>query len=687
MSEKKISYTNRNFDDYKNSLREYIKRYYPDIANDFNDASVGSWLIDLVAAVSDNLSYHIDRVYNETCIDSAQEKGSMYSIARSNGFKIPGPKGAMTEVKFKCVLPVYTNYENSKSTNGVPNWNFAPIIRRGTRLSSSNQYFEVMNDIDFSEQFDENGVSNREILPQTNSNGTILSYVVTKTVTVVAGESRVYKQVLKSSSIKPFMEIILPDNNVMNVESIIFRRGGDFKTIPSNNEFFINKEYITAKECDGGQVKQSIDIYRFFETDSLLDQYRWTYSEENISEPGKQFTNNPIKYTYGYYDSINGVEIPTSCVTKGEWVPLTQKFITEFTDKGYLKIIFGSGEMAGQLVDFSCASDFTKAQITRMIKNDSMGKLPPQSDGGEWTMFIKYRVGGGSTSNIAANSLNTISFLDAEVGKSLITKDDMKIANAVKNSITVTNTIPSISGKDAPTVDELRNMIKYHNSAQERCVTLKDYENRILLMPPKYGCPFRTSVCEENNKIMIYLIGIDYMGYLTSILPEQLIKNIVNYLSMYRSINDFVEIKSGRIINLSFEADIFVDKNYSSGDVVKTVIETIKDYMDINKRQIGEDIFIGDLQKEISKIDGVLNLIDVRVFNEYGKSYSNVRTSQETVSLTAQKNGEAIYAPDEEMERCQIDLNASDYVLLTDSDSIFEIKYPNSDIRVRVKTR
>lgn len=686
MSEKKISYTNRTFEDYKKSLKEYINRYYPEISNDFNDASVGSWLIDLIAAVSDNLSFHIDRVYNETNVDSAQQKSSLYSMARSNGFKVPGPKGAITEVKFKCVLPVYVKDGNNSSNGGVPNMNFAPVIKKGTKLASSSQIFEVMNDIDFSEQFDENGVSNREIIPQMNSNGSIVSYAVTKTATVVAGESKVYKQVIKNDDLKPFMEVILPDTNVMNVESIIFRRGGNFNTTPSNNEFFINREYINAKEnsnCNG----MGVDFYRFFEVDSLLDQYRWTYDEENTSEEGKQFTNQPVKYTYGYYDAKNSIEVPTACITKGRWMPLTQKFITEFTDKGYLKVIFGAGETAGHLVDYTCATDFSQAQISRMIKNDSMGKLPPQGDGGEWTMFIKYRVGGGASSNIAAGSLNNIVLLDATVGRNINTNDDKKIANAVKNSITVTNTIPSISGKDAPTVDELKNMIKYHNASQNRCVTVKDYENRILLMPPMYGSPFRISVTEENNKVMVYLIGIDHMGYLTPTLPEQLVKNIINYLSMYKSINDYVEIKSGRIINLSFEVDLFVDKNYNHGDVVKSVINTIKDYMDTNKRRLGEDIYVGDIQKEISKVDGVLNLIDLRVYNEYGSGYSSVRTTQETTTMRTKCVGEELILSNDEMDRQQIDLMASDYVLLTDSDSIFEVKYPNTDIKVRIKSR
>ena len=77
MSNNKISYLNKNFDDYKNSLREYVEQYYPQIASDFNDASIGSWLIDLVAAVGDNLSYYIDKAVNETNIDTATQSTSI----------------------------------------------------------------------------------------------------------------------------------------------------------------------------------------------------------------------------------------------------------------------------------------------------------------------------------------------------------------------------------------------------------------------------------------------------------------------------------------------------------------------------------------------------------------------------------------------------------------------------------
>ena len=109
--------------------------------------------------------------------------------------------------------------------------------------------------------------------------------------------------------------------------------------------------------------------------------------------------------------------------------------------------------------------------------------------------------------------------------------------------------------------------------------------------------------------------------------------------------------------------------------------------MDINKRYMGEDIFVGDMQKEISKIDGVLNLIDTRIYNEYNESkYSKVRTSQATTNQTVNACGE-VNAEDEEEGRAQIDLFASDYVLTSDSDCMFEVKYPETDIKVWVKRR
>lgn len=666
MSEKKISYLSRTYEDYKNSFIDLTKKYYPEIADSLTDASIGSWLIDLVSVVGDNLSYYIDKAYNETNLESATKASSIYALARSNGFKIPGPKGSITELEFSCILPPSTNVPNSSSSMGMPSFAFAPIIKKGTRVKSNNgQYFETDEDIDFSEHFDKNGNANRKIIPIIDSNNQIKSYRVLKTVTATAGISKIYKQVITAAQTVPFMEFIIPETDVMNVESIIFKDGSNFQSDPSTDEFYNENEFFTTKDSKG-----ETDVYRFFEVNSLIDQYVW----------GDDKTNGSAQtYKFGFYNPASGQDIPTYSVTKGKWNPITQKFITEFTDAGYLKVIFGSGEQIGQDKDVTAAKDFSKYQIYRMVRNNFLGVLPKDGT----TMYILYRVGGGKASNVAAGTINTITYLNSTSKTTPCTQTEKTIASNIIASISVTNTIPSVSGKDAPTEDEIKAMIKYYNGAQERCVTVKDYESRIQMMPARYGCPFKVRAVEENNKIMIYVLLCNYLGQLSDAMPSEMMSNILNYLSKYRSVNDFVEIKSGRIINISFEVDAYINKNYNAGDVVSSIINTVKDYMDVNKHQMGEDIYVSDIEKEISKIDGVINLIDLRIYVEKGNGYAKEPISQQIVNYVG--DGDFEYVPDG--DRSEIDLDASDYILNSNADEMFEIKYPDNDIKVRVKAR
>ena len=627
--EKKISYLNRTYADYKEALIAMSEKYYPDLSTSFNDASIAAWQIDVAADIADNLSYHIDRAYQETNIDSAQERASLYAIARNNGVKIPGPKGAMAEMRITVMLPVTAN---------TPNYGVAPIIKRGTRFASAAQQFELLTDVDFASQFDENGVSNRTVIPSLNTNGIITGYTVSKLAVVTAGETRVYRQVIHTSDIQPFMEILLPVEKVMNVESVIVVNGTGQTVSPSYGTFY-------GSGCSTAT--------RFYEVDNLAQNWVWT---EKVGANGKAEV-----YQYAYSGLV------TYAVTKGEWKPIQHKFITEYTDKGYLKIIFGAGTEEGNANIGSDASPFGKWQMSRILNNSNLGVLPsPES-----TVFVLYRIGGGRVSNVPKGAINRVSFLNADFrGK----KSD---AETIIKSLKVENTTPSISGKDMPTEKELKYLIKYHNAAQQRCVTVKDYIDRILMLPPKYGTPFRVGVTEENNKIMVYLLGIDSEGQLDTSLPVTLIKNIEDYLSAYRMINDYVEIKSGRIINLSFEADLIVDKNYNKADVLRSAINTIKDYMDVNKHLMGEEIYVGDLQKEIGKIDGVINLISLKVFNETGSEYSKSTVSQEVIPVEEEEGN----------SRYEVDLEATDGILYNEGDTMMEIKYPEKDIRIRIKER
>ena len=268
MAENIISYTNRTFDDYRTALRNYTKSYYPDIAASYDDAEIGSWWLDITAGIADELSYHIDRALQETNIESAQKRSSVLAIARTNGLKIPGPKGSLAEEQISVVLP--PSGDNSSSSLPYPNWNYAPVIKKGTIFTSGSLAFELMHNVDFAEEFDENGYANRTVLPRRDSNGIITAYTVSKLAVIVAGQSIIYKKELKSSDITPFMEITLPGANVMNVESVIIKDGTDWQQNPDLSEFMTEDEYTSSANT----VSQT-ETYRYFEVNSLADQYRF----------------------------------------------------------------------------------------------------------------------------------------------------------------------------------------------------------------------------------------------------------------------------------------------------------------------------------------------------------------------------------------------------------------------------
>lgn len=674
MSETKIPYSSRNYAEFRDEFMKLTRKYYPNIIRDFSDAAIGQWFIELLAATSDDLSYHLDRIFQETDINSAQQASSLLQLARSNGLKVPGKKAALCEVELSCNLPLNKQGVASTGDLRLADESYAPVIKRGSLFSTGMVTFELTEDVDFREQFDKNGVSNRTITPVRDANGNIVSYNYSKLAIVQAGQSKIYKKVLDSTDIEPFMEILIQDHNILGVESIIMKEGENLNTDPATSEFFVDDEEYN--DTTGKPIQ------RFFEVDSLIDQYRFGYEEEKVEVNGTNGTTyyryNPIWEDCDYIDE-EGNKVTYRRVAKGKWKRLKNKFITEYTDNWQLKVIFGAGirNKYGQIP--TDAENFTQYMMSRMQANDYMGVLPTEG----CTLYIMYRVGGGEESNIARDTLTNIVYINYNICGNTDDPDNAKKMKDVQNSISVTNTTPSYGGKDEPTADELRYLIKYNNVSQNRCVTLRDYYSKILQIPARYGCPFRIGIIEENNKVAIYTLGLDYNGHLMRQLAEPVADNIKEYLTNYKMINDFVEIKSGKIINIKFEIDIFVDKAYDKSEVVKRVIETVTDYMDIRRHQMGEDIFLGDLQKEIGKLDGVNNIIELRAYNPVGDGYSDDAITQQLIDVS-----DCCYDYAEAGENFdrQIDLKASDMVLFSEANSMFEILNDN-DIKVRVKQR
>lgn len=672
MSQKKINYLNRDFESVKDELIKFSNQYYPELADDFNDSSVGAWFIDLVSAVGDELAYHTDRMYQETNIDSANLTSTVLNMARTNGLKIPGQKASICEVELSCVLP-------TDSTNiHLPDWNYAPILQQTSIVSAGNYNYQLTEDVNFAEQFNSDGYSNRKIVPSRDGNGTITGYTVSKSTIVINGTSKVYRKVISSTDLKPFMEVVLPENNVMEIESVIFKETSDYASSPSIYEYFIDaEEYRISNDA--------VMTYRFFECDSLADQWRFG-TEAKIKTSVSGFTYIDQRDPYKFEDYTEGATSATTRSTRyyrGKWKPLTQKFITEFTDNGYLKLIFGAGNAYEQTPDK--LTTYGEYIMSRQINNNMLGILPKEG----WTMFVLYRVGGGVSTNLGPGSINKITLANVDWGGNVANTNGAKRGEVI-SSLKVTNLSTALAGKDAPSVEEIKALMKYNTSAQNRAVTVKDYKTKLSQMPPKYGAPFRSCVIEANNKVEMDFLGMNAEGQLDSALAETLVTNVIEYMSHYKQINDYIEIKSGRIYNIGLEIDLFIDKNYNVANVVSNVIEAVKNYFDVNKHDMGEDIFVGDLEKEITLQDGVLSLISLKVYKLWNGSYS-----PDKCPLPTKVSGSACdivpdstFVPkDSTAESEEIDLDAVDRVLYSDYNSLYEIKFPSSDINIKVKTR
>lgn len=604
---RKLNYNARNFSDIRTELVEFVRKYYPEVFSDYNDASVGMMLLELNAAVGDVLSFNTDRMFQETQIDFAQERKNLLSMARTMGLKIPGKRPSISLVEFSVVVPVLGDTFDIS---------YAPVIRKGAQVTGGGKVFETTDDIDFSSPFTTGGIPNRKIIPNFNSNNTLINYTLTKREVVLNGSTKIYKRVINSADVRPFFELVLPDNDVLSIESVILLEGTNYNTNPSLDEFLDEDK-------------------RWYEVDALAEN--------------KIFVEDTNR------NSDNLGIIP------GKFIRITKKFLHEYTDRGFSKLIFGGGTQdVSSLNNFDTDSSLL-IKIGDFINNLSLGETLTANR----TLFIQYRVGGGSDTNLGPNTLTSTGIVDM-----FVNGINPTINRDVQSSLTVNNLIPALGGRDEPSVEEVRNLVRYNFSSQNRAVTLKDYEARIGLMPGEFGVPFRVGVSEEQNKIVVSVLGLNSDGSLTNTSTSTLRNNITDYLADFRMINDYVEVRNGKIYNLGIDVDIFVDNQFPKSQIITEGINKVENYFDINNKLMGENIYLSDLIEMINNIPGVLNVIDLKIYNFIGDGvYSLNEISQ----------------PLADEETREIDL-LGQFTIFGEPNAMFEIKQSRRDVRFRIKT-
>lgn len=602
---KKISYTNRDFAGLRQDLVKLTNEYYPDIIQNTNDASIYSVLLDLNAAIADNLHHHIDRVWQETMLDFAQQRQSLFHIAKTYGIRIPGSRPSVALCDFSIIVPVKGDKDDER---------YEGILRSGVQISGGGQIFETISDIDFSNPFNERGESNRLKIPNFDNNNRVVSYTITKREPVVNGVTKIFRRVITQRDQRPFYKLFLPEQNVLGISGMIHKDGTNFTSNPTNTEFATSEN-------------------RWYEVKSLV--------EDKVFIPNTTAVSDKNNFKAGEYERVNN------------------KFISEYTPEGYYYLTFGSGNVNPLDNLDNYITNNLKVNLGSYLNNMSLGAIPKQ----DTTLFIKYRIGGGKESNLGVGVLNNI-----ENSEFIINGPNTSINSQVIQSLSVTNITPAVGGADQPTVEELRGMIAYNFSAQNRAVTLNDYKSMIETMPSTYGAPAKVNVMEEDNKVRIKLLSYDESGNLTSIVSNTLKQNILNYLSEYRMINDYLDIVSGEVIDLGLEIDLILDKNQNQTEVIRDIITSATSYFAIDKRKMGDPLFVGELMKEVSNVSGVVNVVDIRVFNKIGGEYSSSEVAQSYKEPTTKE------------------IQQSDLTVFMKANQIFQIRFPNKDIKIRVKT-
>lgn len=347
-----------------------------------------------------------------------------------------------------------------------------------------------------------------------------------------------------------------------------------------------------------------------------------------------------------------------------------RRFVTRFNETGQLQIQFGAG-ITGQndeilTPDPTNVGLGTSQGISRIdYAYDPSNFLYTQTYGlapSNTTLTITYLVGGGVAANVPANSITSLVQLGATVGNT--------------STLSFNNPTAAVGGKDGDTVEELRqNSLRAFNE-QGRAVTLQDYTVRALSLPSKYGSVGKVYITQDqltnpnsttdsiidSNPLSLSLYTLAYdlnKNLITS--PNSLKQNLKKYLAQYMVLTDAINIKDAFVVNIEVQYDIIVKPNYLGRDVLLQCTTLLKDYFDIIKWNINQPINLSSIYTLLDQITGVQTVQKIQINNLTGGNYSEY-----AYDISGATRNNIVYPSYDPM--------------------IFEVKFPDTDIKGRITT-
>ena len=382
------------------------------------------------------------------------------------------------------------------------------------------------------------------------------------------------------------------------------------------------------------------------------------------------------------FDSIKNTNPndPNNTANAGEVPYLLQlkkvqrRFATRFTSATNLQIQFGAGNPndtdelitpnpnnVGIGLPFEQDKLTTAYSPTNFLFTNTYGISPSDT-----TLTIRYLTGGGVESNIPAGDLTSINKSTIKFNNSTL---DSNKANYIFETISSTNPIAADGGQAGDTEEEIRQKTLMQAATQQRTVTLDDYMVRALSMPSKFGIITKAYISKPQltdiqvstiDSLNLFILSQNSEGQFSNA-NSTLKNNLRTYLTQNKMIGDSIEIKDAYIINIGIDFEIVVLPNFNNSDVILNCIKSFQEYFDRDKWQLNEPILIRDLYVRLDQILGVQTVKNITISNKVGI-----------------QSGYSQYAYD-------IEGATQNQVVYPSLDpSIFEVKYPNNDIKGQV---
>jgi hypothetical protein len=349
-----------------------------------------------------------------------------------------------------------------------------------------------------------------------------------------------------------------------------------------------------------------------------------------------------------------------------------RRFTTRFINPTTLQLQFGSGNPndndenvipnpsnVGLGLPFEKDKLTTAYSPTNFIFTNTYGIAPSNT-----TLTVRYLTGGGVESNVNAGDLTSLNTSNTRFLKNNL---NSTTSQYIFNSLASSNPNAASGGKGGDSIEEIRQNTISNFSTQLRNVTADDYLVRALSMSPRYGTVAKAytekpKADEANTTLNLYVLTYDSSGKLANA-STTLKNNLKTYINQYRMIGDTISIKDAFIINIACDFEIITLPNYNSNEVIFRCISALQTYFNINNWQINQPIIIRDITVLLDNIEGVQTVNKVNITNKAGTTSGYSQYAYDIAGAT-QKG-----------------------IIYPSLDpSIFELKYPNADIKGRVVT-